>query len=313
MPNPESRRRLLRRAARQHGVFTFHDWLSHGLTPDELQGELRRGGIERVHPAVYRVVGTPETWRGELMAAVAGAGEHALASHRSAAAMWSLAGSTGRTIELTVPRHLRVRRRGVIVHECLDLPSQDRWEIDGVPVTGIHRTLLDGCRFGAPERSGDRVDDAVRRDLTSYLATATWLEGVARQGVRGVARLRSILSERPGGTVAPGSTFEARTLRLIERYGLPTPERQVRVTCGEHVFALDFAWPEARVGVEADGQEFHTLTSQIEHDHWRQNLIQLERWLILRYTPTALRVRPRESAEEIRTALSGAHHAQMRS
>src|SRR5690606_26699202 len=131
-------------------------------------------------PSVYRVVGAPETWRGALMAAVAGAGDHALASHRSATAMWALAGTTGRTIELTVPRHLRVRRTGVAVHESVDLPAQDRWEIDGVPVTGIHRTLLDSCRFSVPERAGDHLDDAVRRGLTSYETTAVWLESIAR-------------------------------------------------------------------------------------------------------------------------------------
>jgi hypothetical protein len=299
----ESRRDLLCHAARRHGVFTFDEWTAHGLSPNQLARDVKRGSIERIHPSVYRVAGSPATWRAEVMAAVAGAGPHALVSHRSAAAMWSLAGVSGRTIDVTVPRHLRVRRRGAIVHECLDLPSQDHSEIDGIPVTGIHRTLLDVCRYAVPERAGDQLDDAVRRNLTSYLATATWLEGVARQGVRGVRRLRGLLAERPGGTVPPGSTFEAQALRVLAHHGLPEPSRQVKVVCGAHVFSIDFGWPDALVGIEADGREFHTLTSQIEHDHWRQNLIQLEGWLLLRYTPTALRTRPRQSADEIRVAL----------
>jgi very-short-patch-repair endonuclease len=306
MADVAARRELLRFASLHHGVFTFHQWLAHGLSASELDREVRRGLIERLHPGVYRVVGAPPTWRGQLMAAVAGAGEHALASHRSAIALWQLAGTTGRTIELTVPRHRRVARAGALVHECVDLPGMDRAEIDGIPVTAVHRALLDACRFVVAERVGDYLDDAVRRGLTTYSRTAAWLGVVARSGVHGVTRLRGVLAERPGGMVPPGSTFERRMLELIRDHGLPEPERQVTVRADGHDFALDFAWPTAKVGVEADGAEFHTLTSQIEHDKWRQNLIQLEGWFLLRYSPTALRRRPDDCAEQIRLALSGA-------
>ncbi|HKY17037.1 MAG TPA: DUF559 domain-containing protein, partial [Microthrixaceae bacterium] len=64
-----------------------------------------------------------------------------------------------------------------------------------------------------------------------------------------------------------------------------------------------FGWPSAKVGVEADGTEHHTLTSQHEYDLRRQNLIQLEGWFLLRYTPTALRTRRRVCADQMRAAI----------
>ena len=152
--------------------------------------------------------------------------------------------------------------------------------IDGIPVTGLHRTLLDAARYLPIQRVGDLVDDAVRRHLTGYAAVAEWLAETARPGVRGVRRLREALAIRPGGTVPPGSTFESRMLHLVRRFDLPQPEREVSVSTPEGDFHIDFGWPSAKVGVEADGSEHHTLTSQHEHDLRRQNLIHLEGWFL---------------------------------
>ena len=293
----------MRQAAEHHGIFTAAAWYAAGLSSIQLTREVRRGSVERVHPTAYRVLGAPPTWRSSVMAAVASAGAFALASHRTAPALWQLAGSTGRIIEISTPRHDRVRRRGVRVHESVDLPATDYWVIDGIPVTGINRTLLDSARYLPAQLVGDFVDDAVRRDLTSYMELARWLAVTARRGVRGVRRLRQVLAERPGGTVPPGSTFESRMLDLVRDFVLPTPERQVPVRTSEGTFHIDFGWPSAKVGVEADGTEHHTLTSQHEYDLRRQNLIQLEGWFLLRYTPTALRTRRHVCADQMRAAI----------
>ena len=295
---------LLAHAARHHGIFTSSDWGEAGLSSSRLSDGVAAGRFEHLHPTAFRVAGSPLTWRSELMAGVAGAGALALGSHRSAAAMWALAGERGRLIEITTPRHQRVKRFGIRVHESLDLPTMDRFEVDRIPVTGVQRTLLDVARFVPRPRLGDMVDDAVRRDLTSYAALAVWLEMTARRGVRGVQALRGVLAERPGGSAPLGSTFERLMRDLLRRHDLPEPERQVPVATPEGTFLLDFAWPRSMVGVEADGREFHTLTSQIEHDHWRQNLIQLKGWMLLRYTPSALRNRPTAIVKEVRFALT---------
>ncbi len=227
----------------------------------------------------------------------------ALASHRSAASLWGLPDASGRIVELMAPRHRRVERRGVRVHESMDLPAVDRWLIDAIPVTGINRTLLDLARFAPIERVGSSVDDAVRRQLTSYEGLATWLAQVRRRGVRGVRRLSVVMADRPGGTVAPGSTFEALTLEMMKHHGLPPAQRQIQVRSGTHRFHIDFGWADALVGVECDSTQHHSMQSQWEYDLWRQNLIQLEGWLLLRYTPRSMRTRAATNAAEVRAAI----------
>jgi very-short-patch-repair endonuclease len=290
-------------AADRHGIFTWDDWLAAGLDSGQLSREITRGFVERIHPTVYRVSGAPRTWRQSLAGAVASGGPMALASHRAAAALWELPDAGGRVVEVTAPRHRRVERRGVRVHESIDLPSMDRWVIDSIPVTGINRTLLDLARFAPVTRVGASVDDAVRRRLTGYSDLANWLAQVRRNGVRGVRRLSTVMADRPGGLVAPGSSFEAMTLEMMRCHGLPPARRQIEVRCGDHRFSIDFGWEDALVGVECDSRQHHSMPSQWEYDLWRQNLIQLEGWLLLRYTPYSMRTRARANAAEVRNAI----------
>jgi very-short-patch-repair endonuclease len=290
-------------AAARHGIFTWEDWLAAGLDSGQLTREIARGVVERIHPTVYRMSGAPRSWRQSLAAAVASGGPMALASHRAAAGLWELPDARGRIVELMAPRHRRVERRGVRVHESIDLPSMDRWLIDAIPVTGINRTLLDLARFAPVERVGASVDDAVRRQLTSYEGLATWLGQVRRRGVRGVRKLSLVMADRPGGSVAPGSTFEAMTLEMMGRHGLPPARRQIEVRSGSHRFRIDFGWEDALVGVECDSRQHHSMPSQWEYDLWRQNLIQLEGWLLLRYTPLSMRTRAPANAAEVLAAI----------
>jgi very-short-patch-repair endonuclease len=291
-------------AARQHGVFTSSDWRDAGIHHGLLAREVRRGSVRRIHPTTYVVNGAPHSWRQDLCAAVRSVGPDALASHRAAAALWQLGDTVGRTIEVVTTRHRRVGRAPFTVHECLDIRPGDRGVVDHIPVTAVPRTLLDLARFVPEERLGQCVDDAVRRRLSTYGALADWLGGVARPGVRGTRCLRAVLADRPGGTIPPGSTFEALALGLVRRHGLPEPVRQVPVRCGEEDFRIDIGWPDVKVGVEWDSRQHHSMPSQWEHDLWRQNLIQLEGWLLLRYTRRALLTRPDASTDEIRNALT---------
>ena len=291
-------------AARQHGVFTQSQWLAAGHSDSKLMRLTQQGALRRPHPGIYVVAGAPATWPQALASAVYGAGPLAVASHRAATALWKLGDATGRTLDVMAPRHQRVERRGVRMHEAIDLPASDRWMLEAIPVTGIERTIFDAARFKPDPRIEQYVDEAVFRDLTSYEALGEHFVMTARRGKPGTARMRRVLAERPSGLIAPESTFEAMTLKMIEDFGLPTPERQIPLTIDGHQFRIDFGWSTAKVGIECDSTRFHGLQFQVDHHDWRQNLIQLRAgWLLLRYSPRAMRERARYSAIEIADAL----------
>src|SRR5207248_5084728 len=62
-------RRLARLAATQHGVFTRAQAIACGVSARTATRRLSSGMWDRLYPAVYRVAGSPETWRQAPMAA----------------------------------------------------------------------------------------------------------------------------------------------------------------------------------------------------------------------------------------------------
>jgi hypothetical protein len=68
----------------------------------------------------------------------------AVASHRSAAALWDLDGFHRRTTyELTVPATRRLVRDDAVVHHSRDLHLVEPVLREQIPVTPLGRTLLD--------------------------------------------------------------------------------------------------------------------------------------------------------------------------
>src|SRR4051794_11074198 len=128
-------------AARQYGVVARRQLVALGLSLDAIDHRVECGRLLRLHRGVYAVGHRKITGHGVWMAAVLASGDDAVLSHRSAGALWRVREWSGRTTEVTVPRHRRPRP-GVVVHEGR-LPSDERDEHDGVPVTTPARTLLD--------------------------------------------------------------------------------------------------------------------------------------------------------------------------
>ena len=65
------------------------------------------------------------------------------AAIRTACALHQLHRVRGGVIEVVGERHRRTQRGAFRVHERLDLPVLDQWEVDGIPTVGIDRSLIE--------------------------------------------------------------------------------------------------------------------------------------------------------------------------
>ncbi|MFA7219357.1 MAG: DUF559 domain-containing protein [Synergistaceae bacterium] len=63
---------------------------------------------------------------------------------------------------------------------------------------------------------------------------------------------------------------------------------QYRVQASGQEYPLDFAIPELKIGIEADGEIFHGSREQIEKDKSRDMKLQQQGWTILRFTDTEI-------------------------
>src|SRR5438067_12750110 len=90
-------------AAQQYALITRRQARATGMSPKAIKHRLATGRWEVAEYDVYRMAGSPRTWRQQLLATVLAAGERAAASGVSAAALWRLPGFPYGPLDVTNP------------------------------------------------------------------------------------------------------------------------------------------------------------------------------------------------------------------
>lgn len=292
-------------ARHQHGLIVRRDALEAGLSRHEIQHLVAAGRWGRVAPGVYAVNGTPDTWRSRVLAACLAAGPDALASHRTAAAVWGLEGfEPPDIVDLTVPRGRGPQVPETRLHRCRTFALAGGTTHDGIPVTGLARTLLD---LAASERNPQialRALDSARRrpHRIPWAALEECLAAHSRPGFRGVSTMRALLGLRHG-TEPSDSHMEAVMFDLLVGAGLPRPALRHWVTVHGTRYRLDVAYPGPMVDIECDGKAHHLTEAAFEADAIRDAELTLASWLIIRVTWDRLRRHPEWVVDRVTEAL----------
>lgn len=275
-----SRDKLMRIASQQQGVVSLRDIRSSGVSDRTFRGWVQKGVWIRVYQGVYRTPG-PSTFEQGLWAAVLWGGRGTVVSHRGAAYLLGL--TEDQVVEITSPKKSKPP------------PSMEkhtgspRWrdvrQVDGLPLTGPERTLIDLGAVLDPEGLEATFERAIRKGSTSMKRIEKHLRASANAHRPGVGRLKQILEARGRDTSPSESVLETKFERLLRNSGYPRPTRQYEVTIGGRVVArLDFAYPEQRLAIELDGFAYHSGRQAWQRDLRRQNLLIQLGWKILRFT-----------------------------
>lgn len=286
-------------ASRQHGALTRHQALKSGVSPKMITGQISEGLWAILYPAVYVVGRSTVSWHTRLSGAVIGAGGSAVASHRSAARLHSLAGSDAHVVELT---NDRVRSwKGVVVHRS-PLTTSDVTSVDNIRTTSPSRTLLDLGAVVDLLRLEAALDDALVRGLTSTGYLHRTLERIGGRGRRGTGPLRRLLGVRLEGQAPTESELERLFNRNVTvRHRLPRPIFQFKGAASGA--RIDFAYPHLLLGVEVLGWRFHQGRRAWERDLNRHNVLVNAGWTILYFTWTDITKRSRDVAASIRATI----------
>lgn len=288
-------------AARQFGLVSGAQARQAGLSVHAIERRVRSGLWQHVLPGVYRIGGAPRMWEQDLLAACLWIGGTAVASHRSAAALWQMRGFEPRIIEVSGRK--RVAREGVTVHHTL-VRESSKTVVADIPVTTASRTLVDLGAVVPSCRVEDALDDALRRGLVSLAEMRTLVERDGGKGRRGIGVLRKILDQRPADAAPTESPLEGRVLRLIVGAGLPRPETQFEVwDRGALVARVDLAYPDALLAIEVDGYAWHSGRSDWQRDLRRRNRLTAMGWKVLHFTAADIRERSGELVGAIRASL----------
>jgi very-short-patch-repair endonuclease len=275
-------------AAAQCGVFSRAQALAAGYSEERIRHLLAVGSWLRCHPGIYCLAGVARSFDMNAWIAVLAAGQGALLSRLVAGKLHGLAGTPQPVhFDLAVPAHRHPR--GVPRAKILrtELAPDDIAVCRGFPVTSLVRTLVD---LGAslPLEIGSRVmADALRLRRTSVAAIE--LKIAALSGHTGIDRARRALASTDPKLE---SVLEGELLALLRRAGL-NPIAQYVVTAGGNFIArVDFALPNIRLAIEADGYDTHAQRPGFERDREKSALLQLAGWNLLSFTALQIRQQP---------------------
>jgi hypothetical protein len=240
-------------ASRQSGAVARWQLVRLGLTAEAIKHRIGTGRLIVIYRGVYAVGHAALSDRGRIFAGLLAAGPSAVASHRTAAALYGLIPTLPAVVDVTVTGRARRSRPTLNIHETTR-PMETRRR-QGIPVTAPLRTLADL----ASTRPAAEVDRARSEALAAGLVRPEELDP---------------------GTAPTRSELENRMLALIAEAGLPAP--LVNHPIGPYL--VDFAWPAEAVVVETDGYATHGDRAAFERDRARDAALQAAGYVVLRFT-----------------------------
>lgn len=294
--------------ARQHGVVSFDQLAAAGMSKATVYRRVAQGHLVVVHPGVFRHGAHGQSWPGRLLAACLSI--DGLASHRSGARLWGAESIRGGIIEVTVDTGTASERPGVVVHRSSQLDLADPMVIDGIPVTGPARTLLDLAAVVPPRLLESAVDDLLRLRHTTWPELHASLLRHSVQGRNGCGRLRALLAERYDDGPVPLSDWSRQAARRLVEHGLPAPALEHRVldpTNGALVAQVDLAYPAQRVAIELQSKRWHLNHRSFEADPARWNCLTALGWQVYPVTWSFFHQETAELYRIIRVALDRAN------
>jgi very-short-patch-repair endonuclease len=245
-----------------------------------------KGVLIPVGARVVRHAAYPTSGNQRVLAAVLAAGDGAVASHMSAAALWRLDGLAGpdAEVEVTVRRPRHPRAVPGIVHRTLDLGPADVEPRQLIPRTTAARTLLDLAGRLDPRQLEAALDDAERRGLVWRPHLRWRSEELRRRGRQGVPALTRLL-DRTEGRPLGDSWLEQAAIRHIVMAGLPVPRVQVeRRKVGGGIARVDLFWDDTKLVVELAGHASHSTRRQRQADAERSARLGLGGWQVVEFT-----------------------------
>lgn len=289
MPRNASVPDVLRR-----GVFTIGMAEAAGVTV----GQLRSACWTRVAQGWYRWAECPLQERALLFAIAPSLPPGSAFWGPTAARLYGLDAPQPPRPEVVLPAGDPIAKRAEARVHRLQLREGDVVHLEGLPVTSPLRTCFDLAGHLHPVPAVVAIDMALHAGLVQQAAFAAYV--AAHRGVAGVVGARRVLELVEPKAESP---METQLRLLLVRRGLPRPQAQVELFDEAGVFAgrLDLYYPEARLGIEYDGENHR---ERLISDDRRQNRLQAIGVQLLRYTASDLRERPDTIVREVRRALS---------
>jgi hypothetical protein len=222
-----------------------------------------------------------------------------LACHQTAAALHGFGVLDDGLLHITTPDGRSVRgRAGVRLHQWV--PRATTAAVRGIAVTATADTAIDMAATAAEIDVLPVLDAA----LTHSVSGDDLTEAVARaKGRRGIAAVRRWSEFADGRAQSP---MESRARYRLISAGLPAPDLQIGVGVPGAIRWIDMGWEHAKVGLEYDGEDFHSGDGKLARDRQRHKQLTRAGWTIVYATASDIWRNPDPLIDQLRGLLSWA-------
>jgi very-short-patch-repair endonuclease len=262
---------------------------------------LATGALHRVFPSVLSIVDPLLEPLAHETAALLYAGDDAVLSHRTAAALWGITTAPPFVAITIANRHVRSQPE-LHIHRVEALDIRDVRIHQGLPVTAPARTLIDLA--GASDTA--TTERALNEARVQKLVTDDQIEAALdRCPLRsGVGTIRAIMNSEPNAGFTRQEA-ERRLRTIIRDARLPSPVYNVNV-CG---YEVDAFWTTARLVLEVDGFATHGHPAAFERDRRKDQDLVAAGYQVLRTTWRQITGEPLVLVARIAQALTRADRA----
>lgn len=279
---------LEKHAQQQFGVVSRAQAVEALGARSSIAWKLATGELAQLSPVAYRLRGTPQTWESKAMSALFIGGEGSALSHHTAAWLHRLDGfKEPGDIDVTCALRRGKRARPGLIFHRPTRAIETSVIASGLPITTAQRTIVDLAGVLENEPLELALDSANRR----YPRFGDWLSDLIKtlnpQFTPGLAKLEALLELRRG--LVTDSALEVKVVRTLRAHGLDHCVVQFNVfENGQFVMRIDFAWPEHKVALHADGFRWHQQRERFDRDARQRSRLQKLGWRFITVTKTTL-------------------------
>ncbi|HYZ66406.1 MAG TPA: hypothetical protein VE666_01135 [Mycobacterium sp.] len=257
---------------RQHGVASSRQILNY-LTRRSFETAVNSGVLERIWQGTY-CRGEPDDLA-RLRGLDRMCGSTVAVCLGTAAALHGFDTEEPAELHVLSPAGSRLRSTdGLAVHRR-----------NGAPLVRVGDRLATSPAWTAVEVARSLRRPRALATLDAALRSGTCqrveLSRVAAQqaGRRGIVAVRDLI---PLADALAESPMESEARLAMIDGGLPRPALQYEIRDGNgELRRVDFAWPDERVAVEYDGEDWHSGAEAMRRDRRRQAALQDVRWTVI--------------------------------
>jgi very-short-patch-repair endonuclease len=167
------------------------------------------------------------------------------------------------------------------------VPEDEMTVVEGIPVTGIFRTVLDLAGRSSPSQVERMLNEAQILSLTDAISLPSLLRRYPRR--KGTAAVRQVFRRNATARGVTRKELERRFRVLLASTDLPEPLRNVHIAVRGRFFEVDCLWRAQKLVVELDGRAVHGTELAFERDREKDRLLVADGWRVARITWLQLR------------------------